>query len=604
MVMPRYSLWVVIVLLIGLDVSRAAGQTVQAYVDRNPISMDETVRLVVELKGPSTGETPDLSVLNTDFDVLGNSQSSQTSIINGRTSNSTQWVITLAPRKTGNITIPAIRVGAQSSAPLMLTVQERAQGAQANAGKDIFLEATVEPQEPYVQSQMVFTLRLYHAVPIREGQLEDPKISQAIVERIGEDRSFETIQDGRRYQVIERRYLVIPQSSGTLKIPSVLFSGKVPDGRRSRSMFGEMFGNRPGVFGGGFQSTRLVRARSKDMTMNVEEIPSMVQPGEWLPAREFSLTETWSSDLSKLRVGEPVTRTITIQAKGLTGEQLPEIPQAENGRVKVYPDQPSITTAFDGSWAVGKREQKLAFVPTQPGNVVLPEIRIRWWNLDTRKPEEAVLLARTLSIHRANASQSSTQSDVKETVDWKDAQSPTSTHTIMPVTQSGVEESLDRKPWPVMTGLFFALWVLTAAGWWINHRKLKVQQNSVHEEKKRAQESIRSIRASVKQACMQNEPKQAREALLKWASVTWEDSTPRNLGSVAKRFAKTKQGANEAQRAIHDLDRALYSAHVDQWNGTRFWEIVAPEMQGLEKSKGTAAAKCGDLAPLHLHASS
>ena len=604
MVNPRYSLWILIVLLIGLDVSNVLGQTVQAYVDRNPITVDETVRLVVELKGPSSGETPDLSVLNKDFDVLGNSQSSQTSIINGRTSNSIQWVITLAPRKTGSVSIPAIRVGAQSSVPLTLTVQERAQRAKENTGKDIFLEATVEPQEPYVQSQMVFTLRLYHAVPLHEGQLEDPQINQAIVERIGEDHSFETIQDGRRYQVIERRYLVIPQASGTLKIPSVLFSGKVPDGTRPRSMFEEMFGNRPGVFGGGFQSTRLVRARSEEMTLNVEEIPSTVQPGEWLPAQELSLTETWSSDLSKLRVGEPVTRTITIRAKGLTGEQLPEIPQAENARVKVYPDQPSITTAFDGSWAVGKREQKLAFVPTQPGDVVLPEIRIRWWNLDTRKSQEAVLPARTLSILGAHASQSSPQFDVKETVESKDVQSPTSTPRITPRRQSETEETSDWKPWPVMTGLLFALWVLTAAGWWSNRRKLKKQQNVVYEEKKRAQKSIRSIRASVKLACMQNEPKQAREALLKWASVAWEGSTHRNLGSVAKRFAKTKQGASEAHRAIHDLDRALYSAHADQWNGTRFWEIVAPEMQGIEKSKGTVSEKSGDLAPLHLHASS
>ncbi|MCA9470961.1 MAG: BatD family protein [Nitrospirales bacterium] len=606
MVSPRSCIWLVTLLLLEFSINSALGQTVRAYVDRNPISMDETVRLVVELKGPSTGETPDLSGLKKNFDVLENSQSSQTSIINGRTSTSTQWAITLSPKQVGDVTIPAIRVGTQSSAPLTLRVQEHAQNTGDPAGKDVYLEASIEPREPYVQSQMVFTLRLYHAVLLREGQLEDPKISQAIVERIGEDHSFETIQNGRRYQVIERRYLVIPQASGPLTIPSVLFTGKVPDGRRPRSMFEEMFGNRPGVFGSGFQSTRLIRARSQEMTLNVEEIPPTMQQGSWLPARELSVNETWSSDLTKLQVGEPVTRTITIQARGLTGEQLPEVPVTEHSSVKVYPDQPSITTAFDGSWAVGKREQKLAFVPTRPGDVLLPEIRIRWWNLETKKPEEAVLPAQTLTIHGANASEPSAQPGNGTTSIVNDAQSSSFLSEGQGLPQSGNAASSGSlgMSWPVMMGLLLALWLLTAAGWWGDRRKLMMQQNRIQEDKQKSHESIRMIRSLVKQACLQNKPQQAREALLRWASVTWEGSGHRNLGSVARKFGQTTQGASAAQQAIQDLDRTLYSAKAGEWNGTRFWETIAPEMQALEKTKGTWAAKEDDVAPLYLHASS
>ena len=131
-----------------------------------------------------------------------------------------------------------------------------------------------------------------------------------------------------------------------------------------------------------------------------------------------------------------------------------------------------------------------------------------------------------------------------------------------------------------------------------------MQQNRIQEDKQKSHESIRMIRSLVKQACLQNKPQQAREALLRWASVTWEGSGHRNLGSVARKFGQTTQGASAAQQAIQDLDRTLYSAKAGEWNGTRFWETIAPEMQALEKTKGTWAAKEDDVAPLYLHASS
>ena len=184
MVRQRFFSCIVFSLVVLANGSAVWGQAVRAYVDRNPISVDETVRLVVELQGQSSGDSPDLSMLKKDFDVLETSQNSQTTIINGRTSTSTQWVSTLAPKRIGKMKIPPINIGGKFSEPLVLTVQQQTQGEQSNAGKDIFLEASVEPKDPYVQSQILYTLRLFHAVPLQEGEIEDPQIQQAVVERI------------------------------------------------------------------------------------------------------------------------------------------------------------------------------------------------------------------------------------------------------------------------------------------------------------------------------------------------------------------------------------------------------------------------------------
>jgi len=609
MVMLRPWALMVFLLIMLSHVPSAWGQTVRAYVDRNPISVDETVRLIVEQQGSSSGDDPDQSLLKKDFDILGTSQSSQTSIVNGQTSKLKQWVTTLAPKRDGRITIPPITVGNQQSEPLVLLVQQPSHGKPGVSGKDIFLEATVEPQQPYVQSQIVYTLRLYHAVSILEGHIEDLQISQAVVERVGEDRSFDTVRDGRRYQVVERRYLVVPQASGSLKIPSVLFSGKVPDGRRSQSMFDDMFGNGLGSLGRRFQSSRLVRARSSEMTLQIQEIPPGMNSDTWLPAREFTLTETWSIDSLDVQVGEPVTRTVTMQAKGLTGEQLPELSISDNDHVKVYPDKPTITTEFDGSWAVGRREQKLALVPTTPGHLTIPEIRIQWWNLEENRTEEAVLPARDLTVlGRSSSANEAVAIESPANSDVRGAIAPSPSAEVNSLVQKEHDSTFSFplfSQWPVVTSFMFALWLLTLIGWWSDRKRFRTNGTSqkIHDSEQ-AHRSSREAREAVKKACLENSPRGAREALLKWASVTWKHQTHQNLGSIARKLSRLAMHDSGAERAIWDLDRNLYAARGEEWEGRKFWDIVAPEMKRLEKEDETRPShQTEDLAPLYLHSS-
>ena len=326
----------VLVLLVEglLSVVPALAQTVTAYVDRNPIQLEETVQFVVQVKGGNSGGAPDLSALEHDFDVLGTSENTQTSIINGRSNTVTQWVSTLAPKHAGAITIHPIQVGTDFSAPLTLTVLQTGQPGQGNKARDLFIDIHVEPKDPYVQSQVTYTVKLYHAVPIREGRLEEPNSPDTLVQKLGEDRSYETILDGRRYQVIERQYAVFPQKSGEITIPPLTFTGQVPDQRSRRSLFDDMRGNRPRMFGTDpidalFQTTRAVRARSQAVSLKVRPMPSSFTGGYWLPAEEVVLQETWAPeemDQHALRIGDPITRTITMVAKGVTGSELPDIP--------------------------------------------------------------------------------------------------------------------------------------------------------------------------------------------------------------------------------------------------------------------------------------
>ena len=212
-----------------------SAQSVKAYVDRNPVMADETFQLVVEAQGASSSDAPNLQKLEENFSLLGNSHSQQMSIINGQTSSVTRWVTTLAPQRTGTFTIPSIQVGNGSSRPINILVKEPNQVTGADPQRDVFLEAEVDSHFPYIQGQVLLTLRLVSAVSLQEGKLDDPEIQWGMVERVGEDKSYETIRAGRRYQVTERRYAITPQKAGTQIIPPVLLSGTIPDEQIGRA---------------------------------------------------------------------------------------------------------------------------------------------------------------------------------------------------------------------------------------------------------------------------------------------------------------------------------------------------------------------------------
>ncbi|MCB1804090.1 MAG: BatD family protein, partial [Candidatus Competibacteraceae bacterium] len=89
----------------------------------------------------------------------------------------------------------------------------------------------------------------------------------------------------------------------------------------------------------------------------------------WLPSWQLTLQEQWSSNPPVFRVGEPVTRTLLIEATGLEAGQLPELRMPQLSGVNLYYDQAETSTRYEGAWLVGKREQKIAIVPTRAGEI-------------------------------------------------------------------------------------------------------------------------------------------------------------------------------------------------------------------------------------------
>ena len=127
----------------------AAG--ISASLDRTQVSEGESVELTLQSQGAMLQSTPDLSPLQKDFEILGSRQVSSLSTGAGGTQQSTRWLISLLPRRTGQLDIPALQIGDSLSPALQLQVDtSNATGSTSVA--PVFIDASLSQEEVYVQA--------------------------------------------------------------------------------------------------------------------------------------------------------------------------------------------------------------------------------------------------------------------------------------------------------------------------------------------------------------------------------------------------------------------------------------------------------------------
>ncbi len=516
-----------LIAVLGIGVPGVA-PALEAALERNPIHANETVRLIVSTEGRAGSERPDLDPLTRDFEVLGVSTSTQVRFENGRQSATTRWVVELAPRRTGTLTVPALALAGARSRPLTLEVlPARARGEPGAA--ELFLESEISPEEPYVQSQVRYVVRLLRALDLLEGaSLTEPQPENAVVTRLGTDLAYTAERGGRRYRVLERRYAIFPQASGVLRVPPVEFVGEVVEPGQG------------GAFGGLFAQGRRVQLATEFAELTVRPRAPGAPGDTWLPASALALEEEWPADASPT-VGEPVTRTVRIRAEGLRGDQLPALELAVPDGIRAYADQPTTTTGSDQQWIRGVREQRVALIPERPGSHTLPEIRVAWWDVGRDAPAWATVPARTVEVAPAPGS----------------AAPPPATAIPEPA-PSVAEPGADRtRLWQLAIAALAALWLVTALAW----RRARGTGAPAATAAAPTRRDARVERTALRRACAAGDAEAARDALLAWAQASLPEPAPRSLGALARRLDDTA-----LVEAIGALDRSLYAREDERWD--------------------------------------
>ncbi len=356
----------------------------QARIEPRVVDELDTARLIVRATGGRDLAEPDLSALQADFEVLTTQRASQYRSVNGRVESWVEYQILLRPRRAGELVVPPIRIGTESTPPLSLEVRSMAPDLRDTLDRMVFFETELSANPVYVQAETVLIRRLYYAsgAQIYSDLPGMPDIPDAVVLPLGETTSTATIRDGQRYGVIEQRFAIYPERSGTLTIPAIAVTSSVrlESGGRIR---------RSGV-----------RIATEPMTVEVLPIPAEYPPEHpWLPARQVTLTDTWEPSRGRIDVGEPVTRTLRADVTGNVSSVIPPLAaELPAGHFRSYPEPPDLEDDSTGGSLRGTRTQSYAVMATAPGNVTLPSGELVWWDVTARQVRVARTPPRSLEI--------------------------------------------------------------------------------------------------------------------------------------------------------------------------------------------------------------
>lgn len=382
-----------------------------ASVDNKQVSYGETVKFSLFYDG-SDGNSlmPDLSVLQKDFDIRDTSSSISMQYINGTQSQRREWRLTLSPKSKGNITIPAIRAGKYVTQPIDIEVlsaktevkkTDNSSTVNDSQEQSAFFEATwdISDENPYVEQEITAVLSVKDNRDMQFSR--EPNFENA------DDWEIKVLQQPQvsnknGEKITKFFYAMAPLKSGRLKLPRAVIDGfyTVYDNASQRP---QSFGDEIRLFFDmnitnfmGVQKPVLFRSDIE--TVNVKPIPENYAGKQWVPALILLATSEWEDKNPVFKVGETVARYVTIVASGVSENRLPDIEFPESPDWKQYPDKPQYSSAVHEGKFVSQETVRVVYIPQKSGKMVLPEIRIPWFNVKTGKTEYAVVESQEIDV--------------------------------------------------------------------------------------------------------------------------------------------------------------------------------------------------------------
>lgn len=348
-----------------------------------------------DVKGFRAGNIPD------GLDVLmGPSTSSQQrfQMINGHTSSSSSITYTyiISAEKAGTYTIPAAHAtvnGKSVASPACrIKVSGQAQGnngggnmhgnpgvqvRQAGAhisGNDLFIRVSANKKRVHEQEPILLTYKVYTQVELTqlEGKMPDLKGFHTQEIPLPQQKSFHVENvNGRPYRCVTwSQYVMYPQMTGKLEIPSITFKGIVVQENRNVDPFEALFNG-----GSGYIEVK------KDIVAPAVDI--QVDPLPQRPA-DFSggvghFTISSSLDKQSVAANDPVTLRVVVSGNG----NLKLIKQPEVNFPKdfdKYSPKSTDKTKLTANGLEGNMIYDFLFVPRNQGEYTIPAVTFTYYD--------------------------------------------------------------------------------------------------------------------------------------------------------------------------------------------------------------------------------
>ena len=422
-------------LLFLLPMAQALAET-RAWVDRDRIGLGETVTLNIET---DSGARPDYAPLEDDFAIEQRSSRQSWERRNGQSVSRTLHAVALQPRREGRQVIPALRVGGELTAPVTLTVDAPA-AAPARSRGPAWIEAELDDPAPYVQQAVGLRLRLYYSVQLVSGQLDQSAPDGIALQRVGGDLQYTREVEGRRVQVIERRYVLVPERSGRIELPAATFRGRGVGG-----WLNDLFGN----------GQRSLAADGPALSLEVKPVPATASR-PWLPLHGLQMR--WLETPDAARADDAFTVELELVADGAIAAQIEPPSLVADQGAQVFPDPPQHDETIEDGRPRVRMVRRFSVLPAREGPLRIEAPGIEWWDVGADRARTATLPPLELEVAPAAGNRGVDGAGAGETR----------------VRVPGVQGEVGG--WALATVVFALLWLLTLA--WALHWRLRAKEGS------------------------------------------------------------------------------------------------------------------------------
>ena len=363
------------------------------------------------------------------FEVLiGPNRSMQSSyqIINGHTSSSSSITYTyiVVASKNGTFTIPPAHVVVDgkniSSNPLTIKVSGTSQSQSGSSsqrrqssnepemrdagtqisGSDLFIKVSANKKRVYEQEPILLTYKVYTLVSLTqlEGKMPDLKGFHTQEVQLPQQKSFklETV-NGRPYRTVTwSQYVMFPQLTGKLQIPSITFNGIVVQQNRSIDPFEAFFNG-----GSGYIEVKK-QIQAPGIEIQVDPLPERPANfsggvGHFNISAQLNKTETKANDPVSLRV-------IVSGVGNMKLIKQPEVVFPKD--FDKYDAKITDKTKLTANGLEGSIIYDILAVPRHQGKYEIPPIAFTYYDTSTHKYETVKTEGFTLDVAKGSGTAS------------------------------------------------------------------------------------------------------------------------------------------------------------------------------------------------------
>ncbi len=252
------------------------------------------------------------------------------------------------------------------------------------AADDILVRINPQPDNPWVGEKVVLQVD----VLARNGWAQLRSVRYTEIEG-GFLRRYETqgtrlneTIDGESYTGQRYEYLLFALRPGEFTVPAIPVDIEI-----------KTWGQGAG--------TETKRSETPPLTVDVRKPVKLKSADGLISTTAFTAKQTWEPQDNELSAGDAVTRTITVQAKDVTGMVFQPLQHELMENVSAYHAEPVVNDNYNRGELDGERVEKITYVFEQGGDFSVPDFTFNWWNTKTEKLETITLAGKTIQVSGA-----------------------------------------------------------------------------------------------------------------------------------------------------------------------------------------------------------